>query len=907
VGDTRTCVDTATRSAAAGHGSGERSDEAVSSDPPFDESQELSPHRPAWLIPACINAFSVLLLAGTAALLAVGPLAGLGPDRRLADKPVMFGVLFLAFTLATWHPVAFHYRGGTYLFTLAEVPLLFGLVFASPVVLVASVVAAQVVVYGFARRQGVTKFLFNVASAGAFPAAVAVAVFRPLLGQHSPVSPYGWAAGVAAIAAATFTAAEAVRLAMSMHGQRAHREFLQESLLLAASTGLAFVVLDAAWWNLWATIPLVLVGALIVVAYRGYTRLSLRFGALQRLYDFSRSLGVADLEPSGMGLAVLEQVRTVMRARRAELILAEATGIPRRVLLDPAAAANVEPVVLDEQSILTKTMAEGVADLYGRSRAAGGAKQTDPVLGEYREALVAPLRDRDCVVGALVALDREEELDAFDSEDLRLFEALAVHASASLDRARLVEELRYEIESKSHQATHDMLTGLANRTLFLARASSALATSARVAIAIFDLDRFKDVNDTLGHAIGDRLLCEISERLVRTASGRATVARLGGDEFAIVLAGVTGPEEAMGVLRDLNAALSKPVKIDGLTLAVTASTGLALAPDHGGNVEVLLQRADIAMYMAKQRRSTIELYSAVEDLSMQRRLTLGGELVHALDEGRELSVVYQPIADLQSGRVIRVEALARWQHPEYGWVPAPEFIEIAEQMGTIRLITDFVLGESCGRLAEWRRAGIDVGLAVNLSGKELSDEHLVDRVAQFLAANDLAPDALTLELTETEVMADLGHASSVLNRLADLGVRIAVDDYGTGYSSLAYLHRLPVKELKIDRAFVTNLAEDPSNAIIVRSSIAMAHSLGLTVVAEGAEDAATCTFLAEAGCDSVQGYHLSRPQKPGDIRKWLEEGGSLEGSGHLGQITPLRASVMNRSVATTATPSAQLA
>ncbi|MGD0255462.1 MAG: EAL domain-containing protein [Acidimicrobiales bacterium] len=860
---------------------------------PAEAVPEGTSGRRSRLKTASIDAFSLLLAGGAAVLLTVGPLSGLGPDHHLAGQPVMFGLLFASLAAAVWGQVSFHYRGSTYMFSLAEVPLLLGLVFASPPVLVISYVAALVAVFGLVRRQAPSKLLFNAAS-GAFASAVAATVFRQLLETHSPVSPFGWVAGAAALAVFTLAATEAVRLVLRLNGQKAHREFMTEVLLFMASIGLAFVVLDAAWWDPWSTLPLVLVAALIVFAYRGYTRLSLRFGALQRLYDFSRSLGDADLEPAGTSWAVLEQIRTVMRARRSELILAEASGIPRRISLDPVADPTVEPLVLDESSIVTQAMLNGAAVLHGRQRGATDTGSRDSILGDFREALVAPLLDGDTVVGALVALDREEELDPFDTEDLRLFEALAVHAGSSLDRARLIEELHFEVDSKSHQATHDTLTGLPNRTLFLSRAQSALSDGRGMAIALLDLDRFKDVNDTLGHAVGDRLLCEVSERLVHVVSGRATVARLGGDEFALVLPEITAADGAIAILRELNAELSKPIEIDSLTFAVTASAGLALAPEHGENVTLLLQRADIAMYLAKERRSGIELYSVGRDQSMQRKLMLGGLLVHALETGNELSLKYQPIADLGSGQVVRVEALARWHHPVHGWIPTPEFIEIAEQMGIIGKITEFVLTEACARLAEWRRAGLQIGLAVNLSGRDLSDEHLIDRVAQHLRANGLPAQTLTLELTETEVMADLGHAGKVLNELADLGIGIAVDDYGTGYSSLAYLHRLPVKELKIDRSFVTNLAEDPSNAIIVRSSITMAHSLGLGVVAEGAEDEVTCKMLADAGCDLVQGYYLSRPQEPARLRNWLLGGASLELSSSLTAVHKLRSVVNSR-------------
>ncbi len=286
--------------------------------------------------------------------------------------------------------------------------------------------------------------------------------------------------------------------------------------------------------------------------------------------------------------------------------------------------------------------------------------------------------------------------------------------------------------------------------------------------------------------------------------------------------------------------------------------------------------ADIAMYLAKERRSTVEVYSVEHDQSMRRWLMLGGLLTHALETKSELSVVYHAIGDVRSGKIVQVEALTRWYHPDQGPIPPDEFIAIAEQMGLINQITDFVLSEACSQLAEWRRAGIDVGVGINISGRELADGSIVDRVAHHLAVHDIPADLLTLEVTETEVMADLLQASRVLDELSALGTRIAIDDYGTGYSSLAYLHRLPVQELKIDRSFVTNLPNELSNGIIVRSSIAMAHSLGLSVVAEGAEDEVTCAMLADAGCDFIQGYYLAKPMKPSDLTEWLLQGASLQ-------------------------------
>ncbi len=825
-----------------------------------------------------IYAYSTALAVLTALLLVRGPLHGAGPVRVLMPQPAMFAVVCVLWAAVFWVPVSLHHRGNTILLFFEEVPLLLGLVFLSPTLLVLASLGAVAFIFMILRKQAFYKAFFNMVTGG-LGAAVAAIVFREILGTHSAIGFWGWVAGVPALCAAAIITNATVVIMARLLGQTTERrtapQILFNAVLTTASVCLAFVVLDAALLNVWAMVPVLLVGALLIAAYRGYTRLSLRFASLQRLYDFSRALGTANLEPTSMSVEVLSQVCTVMRARRAQLVLAEPDGIPRRISLDDHGTSEVEPISLDASSIITQAIETGVASLH-TTTAPHRRSSYDPIAGRYVHAIVAPIVNESTAIGAIVALDRDEELDGFDEDDLRLFEALVAHASANLERARLVEELRYEVDSKSHQATHDMLTGLPNRTLFLSRATSALSGSGGVAVVLLDLDRFKDVNDTLGHAIGDRLLCEVSERLLRAVGEQATVARLGGDEFALVIPNVTKAERAMAVVDELNAELSRPIEMDGLTLAMTASAGIALAPEHGDDVALLLQRADIAMYLAKERRSTVEVYSFEHDRSMRRWLMLCGLLTHALESGTELSVMYQPIADVRSGSVVQVEALARWTHPVHGAIPPEEFIGIAEQMGLISDITDFVLSQGCAQLSKWRRAGIDIGLAVNVSGREFADDTLVDRVATHLRTHDIPPNVLTLEVTETEIMSDLTQATEVLDQLAGLGIRIGIDDYGTGYSSLAYLHRLPVQELKIDRSFVTNLPNEMSNRIIVRSSIAMAHSLGLSVVAEGAEDSVTCAMLADAGCDQIQGYHLSKPRNPAELEEWLVRGASLE-------------------------------
>ncbi|HVA07797.1 MAG TPA: bifunctional diguanylate cyclase/phosphodiesterase [Acidimicrobiales bacterium] len=842
-----------------------------------DTAHPKQPHR--WRFAACVYTYSALIGLLAAGLCLVGPLHGLTPIRLLLPQAAMFGIVTALYVVVDRVPVELPFRGTTYALLLTQVPLLFGLAFLSPNILVLASICSSVIAFAILRRQHPTKVVYNVA-AYAFATALAATLFRELLGTRSPVSLLGWAAAAVAVMAHEVSTSLTLRGITLLSGQRAKQRtgnILMAILAMFTAAGLCLALgfVDAAWLNPWTTLPLVVVAGLIIVAFKGYARLRIRFLSLQHLYDFSQSMSTANLEPSSMSVDVLKEVCTVLRARRAEMILAEPSGIPRRITFDDGGPSGIEPINLDDSSFVTQAITTGKASLHN-SATQDGTESVDPVAGDYQDAMVAPLMNQHTAIGAIIAIDRDEELDSFDEDDLRLFETLVAHASTSLERARLVEELRYEVDSKSHQATHDMLTGLPNRILFLTRAAAALNESGGVAIVLLDIDRFKDVNDTLGHAIGDRLLCEIAERLLRAVSGRATVARLGGDEFALVISDVADSERAIEIVHELNVEMQRPIKMDGLTLAVTASAGVAMAPAHGDDVALLLQRADIAMYLAKERRSTVEVYSVEHDQSMQRWLMLGGLLTHALEAGTELSLMYQPIGDVQSREIAYVEALCRWNHPVEGFIPPEEFIGIAEQMGLIPQITDFVLNEGCAQLARWREAGITIGLAVNVSGREFADINLVDRVETFLRRYDIPAHLLTLEVTETEIMADLGAATKVLYELSARGIKLGIDDYGTGYSSLQYLHTLPVNELKIDRSFVTNLPNEASNRIIVRSSIQMAHSLGLYVIAEGAEDELTCAILAEAECDFIQGYYLSKPQKADDLQDWILGGAKLE-------------------------------
>jgi diguanylate cyclase (GGDEF)-like protein len=440
-------------------------------------------------------------------------------------------------------------------------------------------------------------------------------------------------------------------------------------------------------------------------------------------------------------------------------------------------------------------------------------------------------------------------------------------------------ELRRQSAHNAYQARHDSLTGLPNRNAFYEAVDAAIADALdggpRTAAMIIDLDRFKEVNDTLGHHSGDQLLCQAAERLREALRDSDLLARLGGDEFAVLLPTVESVDQATQVADRIRAALEQPFDIQDISVHVGASVGIAIAPDHGHTAEDLLQRADVAMYLAKDSAATHEVYEPATDPYSASKLSMVAELRRALAE-RQLEVHYQPKATLSNGEVDGVEALVRWNHPVRGLIPPNDFIPLAEHTGLITRLTVYVLDAALRQCAEWRGIGLDLAVAVNLSARNIADADLPDTVAQLLAEHKVDPSRLVLELTESSLMADPPRAKDVLARLNEMGVGLAIDDFGTGYSSLTYLSELPVTELKIDRSFIMSMATSDGDAFIVRATIDLGRNLGLRVVAEGVETESVWNRLNELGCDVGQGYYLSRPVPATDLTRWLVAARSAE-------------------------------
>ena len=420
-------------------------------------------------------------------------------------------------------------------------------------------------------------------------------------------------------------------------------------------------------------------------------------------------------------------------------------------------------------------------------------------------------------------------------------------------------------------AFEDTLTGLPNRAMFIDRLQQVLRQTRRsadpVTVMLLDLDRFKLINDSLGHPAGDQVLRDVASRLRDVLRESDTVARLGGDEFALLLPG-SPPERVNQIVERVLRVLEAPILLEDQPVDVGASIGIATWPEDGDDADTLLRHADVAMYVAKRAGSGHARYDQRFEAAPQGQLSLLGELRRAVEQD-ELLLHYQPKVSLADGRVHRAEALVRWLHPERGMVPPGDFIPFAEQTGYIRQISRWVLGEGIRQAAQWHRQGLDIAVSINVAARDLMSSDLLAYVSDMLERHGVPASQVCLEITESGVMEDPARALDTLARLHTKGLRLSIDDFGTGYSSLAYLKKLPVKELKIDRSFVMHLVDDADDAAIVRSTIELGHNMGLEVVAEGVERQAEVDLLAQLGCDEAQGYFFSRPLPAAAFEEWL--------------------------------------
>jgi diguanylate cyclase (GGDEF)-like protein len=499
--------------------------------------------------------------------------------------------------------------------------------------------------------------------------------------------------------------------------------------------------------------------------------------------------------------------------------------------------------------------------------------QTDPVFTQMSD-LVKTETDRHsrAAASAVVHLERVDGL-VFMTTAVGLAVGLCllvVFAFVAIGHQRAL--LRQAALSQ-HQALHDALTGLPNRTLFADRLTQALLSSGRtgksLAVLLLDLDRFKEVNDSLGHEYGDELLRQFSTRIGQVLRASDTLARLSGDEFAVLLPDA-GAEEAVALAERIITSVHQSFTLHDVTVDMEVSVGVAAAPAHADAAETLLRCADIAMYAAKDAKTGLMVYRPEMHVNDSPRLLLLGDLRRALDASDQLTLHYQPKVGLRFGELCGVEALVRWRHPTRGALPPSDFIPIAETTGLINRLTTYILRQAIRQAREWLERGLPVPVAVNLSPRCLLDPSLVTHITSLLDEHQLPATLLRLEVTETAIMANPALAMTTLTMLHELGVRLSIDDYGTGYSSMAYLKRLPVDELKVDRSFVLNMTGNDNDAVLVRGAIDLGHNLGLTVVAEGVEGDEHVTALRDLGCDIAQGYHYARPMPPAELTRWMQ-------------------------------------
>ncbi|HLZ25069.1 MAG TPA: EAL domain-containing protein [Ktedonobacterales bacterium] len=612
---------------------------------------------------------------------------------------------------------------------------------------------------------------------------------------------------------------------------------------------------------------------------------------MRQLARSATAVGAGDLEqkpPRSAGwhpreMAVLaHEIGGIMRrlhARREELEL----EVAQRTAALQASESYFRALIEHGSDLITGLDAQMMIRYISPSHETVLGYSPDQLLGHSAASLIHP-DDAGMVQRRLYEKLRENGTNVGSPLEFRLLhadggwrwvEAVATAAPPGLGftaviNSRDITQRKATDDALTQLALYDALTRLPNRSLFhdrIGQALQGLDASASIALLVLDLDGFKEINDSFGHQVGDGVLEVIGQRLTQAVRVSDTVARLGGDEFAIVLP-ATDAEEGLCIAHALTAVLEQPLLVDGHALQTHASIGIASAPIHSRDPSELLRCADVAMYVAKREGSGAVVYSAYQDRQAVDKRALAADLKQAIANGG-LELHYQPKVSLISGQAIGVEALARWHHPQRGLIPPDTFVPLAEETGVIGLLTRWALTTALDQLRTWLDDGLDISVAVNLSALNLPEPDLAQFVQHLLETNGVPPNRLQLELTESSLMTDPAQAVAALQRLRDMGIGIAVDDFGTGYSSLAYLKRLPVDELKIDKSFIRHLARDDSDAAIVRSTIGLAHDLGLTVVAEGVEDEATWQLLMDLDCDVVQGFFLARPAPQSEITAWL--------------------------------------
>ncbi len=839
------------------------STEAVERAKPAGHTRETSPTRALLALFVFVSVVAFLYLEDLARIKPAG-----------GDRLGLWPLVVLGIWASDAHPVRIRNRNSSLSIGLSEIPVMVGVVFLPPGLTLGAVSCGYLAANLQQRRPLAKTFVQTVVYVAAVSAGIAA--YYWWLDRASPVGERGWLVSAGSVALIAVADLVLVLVVMAIVDRRKRRVpvvriSIQAGVYVGVCTAGALVAISLVWVNTWGIALFVAIAVATNFAYRATVTSGQRYANLEKLYDFTRHISSLT-EGREVMARVLEESRALLTAGRAELV------VPLERPLDSLALrcsldGDGEPV-FDEGvplSRLDQLFAEQGALLLE-------APSEDPVVASalkergLTEALIAPLQREDPKAGYLLLANRPFQHEGFKPSDLRFFETLAANAGVALRSSELLEQLRREVAVRQHQAYHDTLTGLPNRAMFTERLASALTAQApgRVAAMFIDLDGFKEVNDTLGHVTGDAILREVAHRLRPFSSRENLVARLGGDEFALLLAQAQDELDVEATADQVLATVTRPLAVEGLLLDVRASIGVAIAPQQGRQRDAtnLMRHADVAMYLAKASGGGVRFYDPAEDRSTLRRLTLATELRRAI-EREALDVWYQPVVKLDTGDVLGCEALLRWSHDQFGPIAPVEFIPVAESAGLIDPLTWWVLDQALAQLASWREFLPGLTVAVNLSARSLTSLKVPERVEGSLHRSGLEPGALTLELTESSMMADPAVSQRAMHNLGELGVNLSIDDYGTGFSSLSRLKDLPFKELKIDRSFVKEMTHDKGDEAIVRSTIELARNLGRTVTAEGVEDKDTLDHLARLGCHAAQGYYLARPQPAAECETWL--------------------------------------
>ncbi|MFF5291704.1 putative bifunctional diguanylate cyclase/phosphodiesterase [Paractinoplanes globisporus] len=777
-------------------------------------------------------------------------------------------------------------RRGSYSIILTEVPLILAL-FYLPGAMVPLVVAAATIITQLARSAVVmpAKMWFNVAKATASISAAALIVTALHVDEHA--GPRTWAVLTIALLVNVIVDMICVSGVMSLvQGVPAGLDMLRGLPPAIAIAGVNIVIglvfLEALVASRWSALLLAILIAALVLMLRSFAEFFRQHRTLTDVYELTKAVREEGPDDAGLPDVLLGRVRALMRAEYATLWLAPQGRHPEVLLtarvenkglldLSPTPTAVRERAFADGQTLAVGPQFAKTQDLRRELRAL-----------KIKDAVLVPLRSGQTTIGTLEVVNRLGDTRSFRAADVQVLETIAAHAAAAVENSRLVERLR-------HDAYHDRLTGLPNRrriTDALAEAVKVRAEKEVVATLLFDVDGQRDVNESMGHAAGDKLLAEVAERLRSIAGPGALVGRIGGDEF-VVTQRAESTDATVQLATEMREQLRGPMTVGSLTLDVDTAVGVSVYPDHGGDPETLIQRAELAANAAKVLPYGVQLFHPALESRAVRRLGIAADLRKALDND-DLDVYYQPKVTLADRHLVGVECLARWTHAAHGEVAPEDFVAVAEHTGQLSRLTERVLSEGLRRCHEWAEADRPLSIAVNLSVRTLLDSRFPDQVEELLDRYGVAAAQVTFEISEPGMLGDIERVLPTLYRLRDLGVRLSVDDFGTGASSLSYLRQWPVHEVKIDDSFVQGMATDSGDLAIVRAVISLSREFGLTVVAEGVESELTLDLLEEMGCEIGQGYLFSRPLPYERLEAWFSAQTEPE-STPTGEVRRLRA------------------